>query len=136
MPVTRTMITAGTAPIPPFSIIQASIIQPIATKEPTLISIPPVIITTVMPIPITISPALDINRFKKFCVLEKPCALNSTQPIPYIIKNSKMVTSSRKLFCLISFYLSCHAASFPAFISFFCNRDFSILQNLETGELQ
>ena len=25
---------------------------------------------------------------------------------------------------LISFYLSCHAASFPAFISFFCNRDF------------
>ena len=65
------MRTAGTAPIPPFSIIHASIIQPIATKEPTLISIPPVIMTIVMPIPMTIRPALEIKRFKKFPCLGK-----------------------------------------------------------------
>ena len=88
------MRTAGTAPIPPFSIIHASIIQPIATKEPTLISI----MTIVMPIPMTIRPALEIKRFKKFCVLAKPCALKSTQPIAYITKNSRIVTRSRNVF--------------------------------------
>ena len=92
------MRTAGTAPIPPFSIIHANIIQPIATKEPTLISIPPVIMTIVMPIPMTIRPALEIKRFKKFCVLAKPCALKSTQPIAYITKNSRIVTRSRNVF--------------------------------------
>ena len=68
-----------------------------ATKEPTLISIPPVIITTVIPIPITIKPAFDINKFKKFCVLEKPCALNNIQPIPYITKNNTIVIIKRKV---------------------------------------
>ncbi len=46
--------------------------QPMATKEPTLMSMPPVIMTTVMPTPITMRPALDMNRFKKFCVLANP----------------------------------------------------------------
>jgi hypothetical protein len=59
---------------------------------------PPVIITTVIPMPMTIRPALEINRFKKFCVLENPWALKITQPIPYITKNSMIVTRSRKLF--------------------------------------
>ena len=72
MPVASTIKTAGTAPTPPFSIIQASIMQPMATKEPTLMSMPPVIMTTVMPTPITMRPALDMNRFKKFCVLANP----------------------------------------------------------------
>ena len=38
------------------------------------------------------------NRFKKFCVLENPWALKITQPIPYITKNSMIVTRSKKLF--------------------------------------
>ena len=61
-------------------------------------SMPPVIITTVIPMPMTISPALEINRFKKFCVFAKPTSLNTTQPIPYIIKNRRIVISRRKLF--------------------------------------
>lgn len=36
--------------------------QAMATKEPTLISMPPVIITVVMPTPITIRPALEIKQ--------------------------------------------------------------------------
>ena len=50
-----------------FSIKYANTIQVSATNEPTDISIPPDIITIVMPVAITISPALDMKRFKNTC---------------------------------------------------------------------
>ena len=45
--------------------------------------------------------------------------VNSTQPIPYIIKNSKMVTSSRKLFCfnfILPFMSCCLLSCFYLFL--------------------
>ena len=120
IPVISTIRTDGTAPIPPRSIIHASIIQPMATKEPTLMSMPPVIMTTVMPIPITISPALEINRFRKFCVFENPWSLKRIQPITYMTMNSTMVIRRRKLVWFNLRLLFIYAAPFSAAVlSFF-----------------
>ena len=95
-PVSRTMMMAGTAPIPPFSIIHASIIHTMATTEPTEMSMPPVIMTMVMPVATTINPALEINRFRKFCTLANPRPPNMRIPTIYMTKNNTMVTTSKK----------------------------------------
>ena len=95
-PVASTIRIAGNAPIFPLSIIQASIIHTMATTEPTEMSIPPVIMTMVMPVATTIRPALDMNRLRKFCTFANPLPPNMMMPTMYITKNNMMVTASRK----------------------------------------
>ena len=80
----------------PLSIIQASIMHTMATTEPTEISMPPVIMTIVMPVATTIRPALDMNRLRKFCTFANPLPPNMMMPTMYITKNSMIVTASRK----------------------------------------
>ena len=80
-----------------------------ATTEPTEISIPPVIMTMVMPVATTIRPALEMNRFRKFCTFANPRPPNMMMPTMYIARNSTMVTANRKelpsSFFLLPFFI-------------------------------
>ena len=76
---TRTIRSIGTMPYPE-RIPTASSMQSMATRPPTEISMPPVIITTVRPEAMQMSPALVIRIFRKVWKWLNPLDPYAMQP--------------------------------------------------------
>ena len=105
--------------MPLFSIAYAADIQTNAVTEPTEISIPPVIMTNVIPQPITIKPAFEMNRFINIWGFAKPLSSKIIIPAMYITANNTIVIINRNVLLLIfllAFFFSILMTTFHRFI--------------------
>ena len=87
---------------PPKSRYTAQLMLTSATTPPTEISIPPVIMTKLMPQDSMIRAALAFSILKNVCGFKKPFPWNTIAPI-YIAKNTTIVMVSSRLVSVIFF---------------------------------